>query len=144
MKTKHTMKASINLFITLLLGVLLLNSCQKDNPPPQAAAAFTADKVAAAVGENIQFTNSSSNATAFTWSFGDGTTSKEVAPKKSYENSGTYLVSLISTGAGGSSISTLEIKITPSAAFTVTNSSQLISLTPVQFTNTTKGDATYL
>ena len=96
------------------------------------------------VNEEIQFTNSSENATAFAWSFGDGTTSNAVAPKKSYSDVGVYLVSLVSTGAGGSTIQNLTITIIPRASFTVENAENLFSNTPIQFTNTSLGATSYL
>jgi len=103
-------------YISLVLAVTLCfaTSCSDDNDtPPQASATFAASKTTVGVGEEVQFTNSSENATAFKWSFGDGTTSKEVSPKKTYTEGGSYVVSLVSTGAGGSSISNITITVVP-------------------------------
>jgi len=103
-------------YISLILAVTLgfVTSCSDDSDtPPQAAATFTASKTTVGVGEEVQFTNVSENATAFKWSFGDGTTSKEVSPKKTYTEGGTYVVSLVSTGAGGSSIFNVTITVIP-------------------------------
>jgi PKD repeat protein len=103
-------------YTSLVLVVILgfVTSCSDDdNTPPQAAATFTASKTTVEVGEEVQFTNSSQNATAFKWSFGDGTTSKEVSPKKMYTQGGSYVVSLVSTGAGGSSISSTTVTVVP-------------------------------
>src|SRR5690349_14382964 len=139
------MKSKLYAYLTIFLVIASVMSCKDDeDPAPQAAANFTADKSTAQVGETIQFTNTSENATAFKWSFGDGTTSKDVAPKKTYESSGSYLVSLVSTGEGGSTISNLTVKIVPSPAFTVEDADNLMALTPVQFTNASKGAASYL
>ncbi|SHG40291.1 PKD domain-containing protein [Chryseolinea serpens] len=139
------MKSKIYAYLTLFLMFACVLSCKEDDDAvPQAAATFTADKSTAQVDESIQFTNTSQNATAFKWSFGDGTTSKEVSPKKSYQSSGTFLVSLVSTGEGGSTISNLTITVVPTSAFTVEGEDDLIALTPVQFTNASKGATSYL
>src|SRR5690349_21684763 len=120
------MKSKIYAYITLFLVFATVLSCKDDDVvKPQAAATFTADKSTAQVDESIQFTNTSENATAFKWSFGDGTTSKEVSPKKSFQSSGVYLVSLVSTGEGGSTISNLSITVVPSPAFTVEDADNL-------------------
>jgi PKD repeat protein len=103
-------------YISLVLIVTLgfVTSCSDDDStPPQAAATFAANKTTVSVGEEVQFTNSSQNATGFKWSFGDGTTSKEVSPKKIYTQGGNYLVSLVSSGAGGTSISNVTITVVP-------------------------------
>jgi PKD repeat protein len=108
------MKAKFYGYFTLLLLILAAVSCEEDvKPLPQAASTFTASKTTAKIGEEIIFTNASENATSFRWSFGDGTTSKEISPKKVYESSGAFTVSLLSTGAGGSTISSSTITILP-------------------------------
>lgn len=108
------MKAKLTGYLSFLLIIFSVASCgDDDETTPQAAATFTASKTTAKIGEEILFTNTSENATAFRWSFGDGTTSKEISPKKVYTSSGTFVVSLLSTGAGGSMISSTEITILP-------------------------------
>lgn len=139
------MKARFYFIFALIISAVVLFSCKKEeDTPPQSAAKFGADKTTAMVNEEIQFTNSSENATAFTWSFGDGTTSSSVSPKKSYGNVGVYLVSLVSTGEGGSTIQNLTITIIPRASFTVENADNLLSNTPIEFTNTSEGASSYL
>ena len=101
-------------YLSFLLLLIVVVSCKDDDTtPPQATAGFTADKTTVKIGEEISFTNNSANATAFKWSFGDGTTSKDISPTKSYAAGGTYTVSLLSTGAGGSTISSSEITVLP-------------------------------
>ncbi len=46
----------------------------------------------------VTFTNTSTNASVFTWDFGDGTTSNAQAPSHSYNSFGTYTVRLVSDG----------------------------------------------
>jgi PKD repeat protein len=111
----------------LVLTLCFATSCDDDETPPQAGAAFTVSKTTVEVGEELQFTNASENATAFKWSFGDGTTSKEVAPKKIYSEGGTYLVTLVSTGAGGSSLSTATITVVPDEIYYINDDDLKIS-----------------
>lgn len=139
------MQTILNKYSLLTILVLALFSCQKDDDvvPPQSAAEFTASATEVAIGETIQFTNNSQNATAFKWSFGDGTTSTQVSPTKSYTSSNKFLVTLVSTGAGGSTISNLEITVTPASSFKVEDEENLVAGIPVQFTNTSVGATSY-
>ena len=139
------MRIVLNKYSFLAIMVLALFSCQKDDDavPPQSAAEFSASATEVAIGETIQFTNNSQNATAFKWSFGDGTTSTQVSPTKSYTSSNVFLVTLVSTGAGGSTISNLEITVTPASSFKVEDEENLVAGIPVQFTNTSIGATSY-
>ncbi|MBT1707591.1 DUF5050 domain-containing protein [Fulvivirgaceae bacterium PWU5] len=112
------MNTKLYKYLSFLLLLIVVVSCKDDDTtPPQATAGFTADKTTVKIGDEITFTNTSANATAFKWSFGDGTTSKDISPTKSYAAGGTYTVSLLSTGAGGSTISSSEITVLPDAQF---------------------------
>jgi PKD repeat protein len=53
------------------------------------------------VGETITFTNTSSNASSYSWDFGDGSTSTAGNPVHSYAAEGIYTVQLTATGPGG-------------------------------------------
>jgi PKD repeat protein len=57
-------------------------------------ANFIADKTITYPASPIQFTSTSSNATSYLWTFGDGTTSTLANPIKSYSIGGIYTVSL--------------------------------------------------
>ncbi|WP_165824125.1 DUF5050 domain-containing protein [Pseudochryseolinea flava] len=107
------MKSKIFAYLTLFMTLFIVISCDDDDSKPEAAATFDVSKTTVSIGEEIQFTNTSKNATAFKWSFGDGTTSKEVSPKKSYTSSGTFVVSLLSTGTGGSQIANVSVTVLP-------------------------------
>ncbi|GGG54899.1 PKD domain-containing protein [Bizionia arctica] len=138
------MKTKFLNYIFIAFLSMTFFACQEDDTiPPQSQAQFTASAEQVAIGEEVQFTNNSQNATAYAWSFGDGTTSKQVSPRKTYETSNVFVVSLVSTGAGGSTISNMEITVTPASSFTVENEDNLIATVPVQFTNTSLGDASY-
>ncbi|MGD1845348.1 MAG: M4 family metallopeptidase [Salibacteraceae bacterium] len=54
----------------------------------------------------VAFSNNSSNASSFTWNFGDGNTSSQPNPNHVYSNYGTYTVSLVADG-GSCGIDTL-------------------------------------
>ncbi len=132
-------------YILISFFSLAFVSCQNDDDAlqPQSQAEFSASAKEVKIGEDIQFTNNSQNATAYLWSFGDGTTSNQVSPKKSYQSSSVFLVSLVSTGSGGSTISNMEIKVTPASGFTVADEDNLIANNPVLFTNTSLGATSY-
>jgi len=82
--------------------------------PP--AAAFTASKTLATVGESIQFTDqSSNNPESWSWDFGDGNTSTEQSPSHNYSTEGTYTVSLTVTNTYGENTETKDDYITVSS-----------------------------
>lgn len=81
-------------------------------------ADFTANvTTACAAPLTVQFSNNSSNASSFTWDFGDGTSSTSLSPSHTYNANGSYNVSLIANaGACGSDtlIQNAYIDIQPS------------------------------
>ena len=95
----------------ILFGITLINSCSGDDPQPIPTASFTASKTTANIGESIVFTNTSTEATSYQWSFGDGTTSTDESPTKTYTATGDYQVSLTATGPGGADQATQAITI---------------------------------
>jgi len=54
-------------------------------------------------GENVVFTNSSTNATSYLWDFGDGNTSTSISPTHSYSSYGYYDITLTGTNSDGCS-----------------------------------------
>jgi gliding motility-associated-like protein len=58
-------------------------------------AAFTISADTVCPGQVLRFTNSSRNATAYTWRFGDGTTSSATSVQRAYTTAGDYDVWLI-------------------------------------------------
>ena len=60
----------------------------------------------------IDFYNSSSNATSYSWSFGDGQSSTEEEPSHRYSRPGTYTVTLTARNSKGSHQATAQITIT--------------------------------
>lgn len=63
----------------------------------------------------IDFYNSSSNATSYSWSFGDGKSSTEREPYHRYSQPGTYTVTLTARNSKGSHQATAKITITKPA-----------------------------
>jgi PKD repeat protein len=102
---------NILLRVMILFSFSLIASCEKDATKPAPVANFTMNKTEAAIGEEISFTNTSQNATTYSWSFGDGTSSTAEHPTHSYSSSGTYTINLIATGDGGSDSETENISV---------------------------------
>ena len=108
-------------------------------------ADFEASKSPACVGNTIDFTNNSGGGLAYFWDFGDGTTSTEFEPSKSYNAVGNYTVTLTVTNnmledVTGNCETTIakEIEILPQpvADFTIDLADPQCSNTEVTFTNT--------
>jgi PKD repeat protein len=97
------------------------------NPP---TAAFTADATTVPFGTAVQFTDTSTeNPGAWTWDFGDGTTSNVQNPSHVYIESGTYDVVLIVTNCNSSDTSSvLEITVQEPPAITYNPDSFLVEL----------------
>ncbi len=64
------------------------------NGPAPIVAGFTAPATATE-GDDVTFTNSTANATSYTWNFGDGSTSTDANPTHAYTYPGEYLVELV-------------------------------------------------
>ncbi len=80
-------------------------------------ADFQAEPLVANVGEEIQFTDlSSQNPTEWHWTFGDWETSQEQNPIHAYQNAGTYTVSLKASNEYGEQIKVRQAYITINAA----------------------------
>lgn len=81
--------------------------------PTPPSASFTYSGANTFAPANVYFTNNSTNATSYNWTFGDNTSSIASDPTHIFENQGVYTVTLKATGANGlsSSISqTINVK----------------------------------
>jgi PKD repeat protein len=94
----------------------------------------------------VTFTDTSSNATAWSWDFGDGGTSDLKDPKHTFQTAKTYTVTLIARNSAGSSTpvtQTITVNAptttAPVASFTPIQASGSDPLT-VNFTDTSTGD----
>lgn len=107
------MKKSFLYFIPALL--ILFASCKKE--PSISSIEAVID------GYAVTFSAVVSDASDYTWDFGDGTTSTEVSPTHTYTASGTYTVKLTVEGKGGEATSSKEVKILPSVSEMLTGGS---------------------
>lgn len=74
------------------------DSCQPTvNPIPNVDFSISGDPT----GDTFSFTDNSSPAESWLWNFGDGGTSTSETPTYTFQNSGTFLVTLLVTGPGG-------------------------------------------
>jgi choice-of-anchor A domain-containing protein len=93
-------------------------------------AAFSVNNSTQCVGGNIfHFTNTSSGSAvlSYTWDFGDGTISSMANPLKTYADSGTYTVKLITEALGGKDSAIQIITVNAATAgFTLTDTVQNI------------------
>ncbi|MBC7536529.1 MAG: PKD domain-containing protein [Ferruginibacter sp.] len=72
------------------------------NVLPKPIPDFTANITGACIAPlTVNFSNASTNAVLFQWNFGDGGTSSSQNPSHTYLNSGTYTVTLVTTGTNG-------------------------------------------
>jgi PKD repeat protein len=94
----------------------------------------------------VQFTfrqaNNTGDPDTFLWNFGDGTTSSERNPSKTFTRAGSFPVTLTVTNAGGTNTSPAQtVRVTvppPTASFTVPATPRIAG-TPITFTNTSTG-----
>ena len=88
-------------------------------------AAFSSESDAPCVlPTTVNFTNMSTNATGFEWLLGNGTTSTDENPTGTYDEAGTYTVTLIATSGAGCSDTTSGTVIVdevPMVDFTLDN-----------------------
>ncbi|MFN9952188.1 MAG: PKD domain-containing protein, partial [bacterium] len=94
----------------------------------------------------FQTTNSSTGATTYEWSFGDGTGHSGTSPSKSYTAAGTYSIRLIAINSNGCR-DTLSRSVTvnpnPTAAYTLNNTTQCLRGNSFSTTNSSTGASTY-
>lgn len=77
--------------------------------PPEASFSLTKDTFY--VDEIIKFTNSSKNATTYSWNFGDNNSSAETSPTHSFSSKGVYNVILTASNATVSDSYSKELSI---------------------------------
>ena len=117
--------------------------------PIKPSAAYVGNPTVGTVPLTVNFTNQSQgDVLGCFWSFGDGNTSNNCNPSHTYQNAGTYSVSLTAGGMGetDTEVKTGYITVTSpggpvTAAFVGTPTSGTAPLT-VHFTNQSQGDFT--
>ena len=118
--------------------------------PPPPVASFTATPTSGTAPLTVNFVNTSTNATGYTWTFPGGTPSSfsgTTPPSVVFQNAGTYTVTLTASGPGGTSTKTEVIVVNaapqpPVANFTATPTSGTAPLT-VNFVNTSTNATGY-
>lgn len=83
---------------------------------PTPVPSFTANPTVGCAPQGVTFTNTSPSGTNFQWTFGDGTTfNGQTPPVHTYQNNGSYTVTLSMTGANGcpGTISLPAVTLTP-------------------------------
>lgn len=109
------MKKHYFLFVALI--AIVLYGCKKEEPEVQPSAKFSYNTN----GLTAFFTDESLNAQRYHWDFGDGSTSSEKDPHKTYAKGGTYKVTLNVTNVTLSDSVSKNITISvpaPKASFT--------------------------
>ncbi|MGZ3898816.1 MAG: T9SS type A sorting domain-containing protein [Bacteroidia bacterium] len=86
----------------------IADTAMNTNPPPPVIAQFTGAQNA----NTVTCVNSSSNATTYYWTFGDGVTSTNQAPVHTYSASGLYTITLIASNMCYSDTTTFVVGIT--------------------------------
>ena len=101
------MKKNTFLILTMVaIASIMAMSCSKDTPAP------TAEIFATIVDYQVTFNPVVTDATTYSWDFGDGSAlSTEKAPVHTYESFGDYTVKLTVTGDGGSITKTKTVSI---------------------------------
>ncbi len=135
-------------FLTAIL--LVTAACKEEEEFVEPEAAFTVENSGSLkTFENIVFSNESTGATSYLWSFGNGDVSKEASPVYMYTRPGDYTVSLEANGAGGRAVYSAAISVgvgipLPVADFTVEDADALTVGKPVIFNNLSANANTYL
>ncbi len=116
-------------------------------PAPPADACFTASKSTIEAGQSVSFSNCSKDATSYWWEFGDGGTSSQTSPSRTYNTAGTYTVKLTARGEGGDDATTRTITVNapavPAEACFTPNRVVIDAGDSITFTNCSKNATSY-
>ncbi|NRA49177.1 MAG: PKD domain-containing protein, partial [Phaeodactylibacter sp.] len=93
--------------------------------------------------QSLTFSNNSTGANSYQWTFGDGNMSNEASPEHTYAGEGMYTVELVATNACGNDtiVQQVEIITAPTAGFTTESSAGCAPFT-VTLTNAASANAT--
>jgi PKD repeat protein len=87
--------------------VIFTPSCKKELP----SASFDFSPITGEAPLNVSFTNKSTNATSYSWDFGDGTTSTSINPSHRYSYGGNFTITLVASNGKNSSTITKSIYV---------------------------------
>jgi gliding motility-associated-like protein len=116
----------------------------------QVTANFTANPTEGCPPLVVTFTNTSTNATSYSWDLGNSTITSQTNPQTSYLNPGTYTVTLTASGPNGTtSVKTMTITVHPLPTVNFTGTPLAVCPgSSVQFTDQSNlnipGSGTYL
>jgi len=133
----------VSLLITAVT-IVVLSSCTK-----QPTASFTVSNSGdIEIGDEVDFSNSSTDAKSYSWSFGDGETSTSTSPSHEYTSSGTFIVSLTAnnkkkTDSYSQSVTIESCDLIPHASFAISNSGNIEEYEEVTFVNNSTGAESY-
>ncbi len=124
--------------------LIVTNACSADTfcTTVTVCLPVTANYTSSVTGGTVQFTDASTEATSWSWDFGDSNTSTLASPSHTYATNGTYQVCLIAMNACSSDTVCVEMTICPQmpvAAFSETSSGFNAS-----FTNSSTNGVSYL
>lgn len=137
------------LYLTSIMffGVLSCKKTDSATTASQPKADFTfASPGAGLLPTTVNFSNTSTNASNYQWTFDDGNSSTAQNPSNTYTATNTYNVKLVVTGAGGKDsiikpVTITQSKPVPSFSFTILDNGNYP--VHVNFTNTSSGAASY-
>jgi PKD repeat protein len=142
----HTYAATGSYLVTLTIrsGSKLNNTSKTITVGQSLTASFTYSPTSPAVGQAVQFTDTSTGSpTSRQWNFGDGSTSTVQNPSHTFTTAGSYSVTLtvINTSGSKSVSRTLTVSVALTASFTYSPASPIADQA-VQFTDTSTGSPT--
>jgi len=120
-----------------------------ENPTQVPVAGFSTNNNIVCEGDSIQLINNSTNATSYLWSVTGGVMTDNTAnnPYVTFANSGTFNVTLVASGPGGSKQLTQSVSVTvnpgPTASATPSNTTVNLPNAIVSFTNTSSDATSY-
>ncbi|MEL6639642.1 MAG: PKD domain-containing protein, partial [Bacteroidota bacterium] len=130
---------NVSLTVSNAVGMDISTQTSYITVAPQPSPSFTALRN----DFTVNFTNTSSDATSYSWDFGDGNGSMDINPVHTYAMEGTYTVVLTATNDCGvqTSSQSVEIVLGPLAGFSADQTEGCAPLT-VQFSDQSSGDVT--
>ncbi len=136
----------VTLTVTSALNGCTASVTQLVNVSITPVAAFTPTPSNGCIDLQVAFSNQSTSAGFYQWSFGDGNTSALAEPFHTYTQAGTYTVTLIAENVNGCS-DTISANVVahplPTALFTLSQAQSCTSPVTVQASNASQGAIGY-
>src|SRR5215216_5107794 len=97
--------------IAAMFSIAVIAGCSKPDPDVMPVACFTASANNVKVNTVVNFTDCSTDATNWSWQFGDGQTSIQASPSHTYTAAGSYTVQLTATNGSGTNTTSKTIVV---------------------------------